>query len=584
MRISSISLSIALTAGACIGQHELAVVRGDNSHDQVGFAIAGTANGWVFIGAPGDEAQGLTTDTGAVHVRSWSRLQGVILPVGPIPLAGSSAGAQFGYSLAEGDPAVPGQVVIGEPAGDPPVGSNAGRVVVVPVAAGSPYPGQSAAEQSGYAVAAVGDVDGDGATDYLAGAPFLRISCNAGSADRGRYHLFSSNPALPSPLIVTRDGPGYCGGGPFQYYPTAWERLATHVCKLGDVNGDGLSDFLVGTGVGGKVYIDGLSPPNPPTIVTHLVVTGPGDFGAALCALGDVSRPANNTPDFAVGSPSTREVRVIDGGSGSVIRSFVAVSSALEFGAAIARVGDQDGDGLPDLLIGAPGEAGGRGSAYLFSVGTGDLLMVLNGPIPGGRFGQAVAGLADLTGDQKGEIAVGAPEADVGTTANPLPGAGFAAIYSLDDSLPNATRFGTGCVSSASSGPQPLIGMSDGRPKLGQDFRFSICRANPGSLGVLCVGFSSLPAPFDLSPVDPRMAGCSLWVQLDWTPAQPCASRTTSTVVGQGFAESGFTIPNSPSLQGVVIEGQWYDSNNAFGTVFPGTVTRALRVVIGSAP
>ena len=98
------------------------------------------------------------------------------------------------------------------------------------------------------------------------------------------------------------------------------------------------------------------------------------------------------------------------------------------FGAALARVPDVDGDGIDELLVGAPGRDAAElavddGSAYLFS-GLGaadgvmpeveDALLRLSGSTNGGRYGSAVAGCADTDGDGLGDWAVAAPWDDTG--------------------------------------------------------------------------------------------------------------------------------------------------------------------------
>lgn len=89
-------------------------------------------------------------------------------------------------------------------------------------------------------------------------------------------------------------------------------------------------------------------------------------------------------------------------------------------GAAVARVGDVNGDGLADLLVGAPDDSGGRGAAYLFfgrarqsgNLTATDANVSIQGPVDLGGYahlGRAVAGIGDFNGDGLPDFALGAP-------------------------------------------------------------------------------------------------------------------------------------------------------------------------------
>ncbi|KAM6307012.1 LOW QUALITY PROTEIN: integrin alpha-X-like [Podargus strigoides] len=85
------------------------------------------------------------------------------------------------------------------------------------------------------------------------------------------------------------------------------------------------------------------------------------------------------------------------------------------FGASLARLGDVDGDGWPDVAVGAPLEDEGRGALYVFRGERGGIAPAYSQRVAGARFpsgpryfGRAVSGGRDLTGDRLPDVAVGA--------------------------------------------------------------------------------------------------------------------------------------------------------------------------------
>jgi hypothetical protein len=90
------------------------------------------------------------------------------------------------------------------------------------------------------------------------------------------------------------------------------------------------------------------------------------------------------------------------------------------FGWTVARAGDLDKDGTPDILVGAPYTTVGaipvQGRVYVFSGLTGMLLYTIDDPQPraGAVFGWYVASGGDFNKDGVPEVLVGAPYKDVG--------------------------------------------------------------------------------------------------------------------------------------------------------------------------
>ena len=85
-----------------------------------------------------------------------------------------------------------------------------------------------------------------------------------------------------------------------------------------------------------------------------------------------------------------------------------------QFGASVCIRGDYNGDGVPDILVGAPACDNNRGRVYVYCGAAFELLMQIDGQERGERFGSAVSAIGDITYDGAAEFAVGAPHNSVG--------------------------------------------------------------------------------------------------------------------------------------------------------------------------
>ena len=318
-------------------------------------------------------------------------------------------GATFGLSVAQvGD--VNGDGYGDLAVGGPAYSENAGRVYVFhggPTGLGD-VPARvltaSLGPEANFGAAIAGcDVDRDGYSDVIVGA------YGAGSS-AGNMQVFSGGPSgVAATARVTLAGaPG--------------SRFGISVACAGDLNADGYADVAVGAdaamGLAGRVYVfhgrnEGLD--GTPTVT--LVTMEAGQFGLSVGALGDVN--GDGHLDLIAGAPRAERAYVF---LGSSIGLSSRPSSTLvnpggfgDFGQVAAGVGDVNGDGFNDVVVGAPQRATFTGTAWFYlgsTTGLGDTPVSLPGAdAPNFFFGGSVSGPRDYDADGFADFAVGAERA-----------------------------------------------------------------------------------------------------------------------------------------------------------------------------
>jgi len=231
------------------------------------------------------------------------------------------------------------------------------------------------------------------------------------------------------------------------------QQLGRAVAAVGDVNGDGLSDFIVGGLGAARVYFGATDLTQPARSVT---IDGPGDgFGERVAGLGDVN--ADGVADFVIAEPDAATVYVFLGRDESATTSpgprwptqldaltdsSITFQSAGgdRFGDALAPAGDVDGDGISDFLIGAPGHDNNRGRLHIVrgrplcsidltthclllgstttlgsSGGAVDGFVLTDPRVSVARFGQSSVGLGDVNDDGHDDVAIAAPGSSADT-------------------------------------------------------------------------------------------------------------------------------------------------------------------------
>jgi FG-GAP repeat len=177
--------------------------------------------------------------------------------------------------------------------------------------------------------------------------------------------------------------------------------------------------------------------------------SNPGaNFGWAVSELGDLND--DGAMEAIVGEPFTAAgtTWVFSGRTGDVLYQLDGDAGDFQ-GFAIADAGDTDGDGIDDVVSGAPGR--GPGHAYLYSGATGEVLHSFEGTHVGDFFGWAVAGVGDIDGDGRGDILVGAPSPSSGGSA----GAAYVFSGRTYEQLRHSPRGITKRSTAAQSTPPP---------------------------------------------------------------------------------------------------------------------------------
>ncbi len=275
------------------------------------------------------------------------------------------------------------------------------------------------------------DTDGDGLVDTLEAAlgtdpgVYDQLDCPGGR-----------NPLIPRDLDE---------GDVLLYGNNRNDSLGRSVANAGDLDGDGHEDLMVGVpgddtgGLGaGAVYLFYGPPPMGTLTLADadaVLVGGRGDAaGFTVAGVGDLD--GDGRDDLAIGTfqrssaSQASHVYVVYGrnswpalfslpGEADAIIEGVAADG---LGEAMAGVGDVDGDGLDDLLLGAPYDdaaALNAGAAYLFTevplgtIAVADARFTLQGATEGGWAGASVAGLGDVNGDGLDDFSIGAPREDL---------------------------------------------------------------------------------------------------------------------------------------------------------------------------
>lgn len=188
----------------------------------------------------------------------------------------------------------------------------------------------------------------------------------------------------------------------------------TRVARAGDVDGNGFDDYLVSDPLlapgGVAVVYDGWSG------VSALFFAGTSNnekLGWSAVGVGDLN--GDGFDDVVMGAPGFNagqgrvHVRHGGGGGSTLFGPLLGESGWPDFGHAVARAGDVNRDGAPDFLVGATSSlTPGKGKVYVFSGADGSLIRSWSDAGNNG-FGHAVAGAGDVDADGRADVLVGLP-------------------------------------------------------------------------------------------------------------------------------------------------------------------------------
>ena len=306
---------------------------------------------------------------------------------------------------------------------------------------GFTVPGVSTGNYLGWSVSTAGDINGDGVSDLVLGA------VNANAAAGASYVIFGSWRGFASPFNLTNlnGSNGFIVPG-----AAAGDQLGISVSTAGDINGDGISDLVLGAyGVNssaGAAYVvfgsrygfestfnltnfNGSNGFIMPGIIIN------GGLGYSVSTAGDIN--GDGISDLVLGAIGVSASYVIFGSRSGFsasfnlanlngINGFIVPSIALNshLGSSVSMAGDINGDGIDDLVLGAylgSSHSGTDASYVIFGSREGFAtvfnLRNLNGTngftIPGialsDGLGTSVSTAGDVNGDGLSDLVFGAP-------------------------------------------------------------------------------------------------------------------------------------------------------------------------------
>jgi len=338
-------------------------------------------------------------------------------------------------------------------------------------------PNEEVGENFGISVSNAGDVNNDGFDDIIIGA------CNYNS-NQGRAYIYLGGPILDIQADVTMTG------------DSIGDNFGCSVSTAGDVNGDGISDVIIGAKEAGNVgksyiYFGNIIFDTMVDKIFTIEYLGVYDFGFGVSSSGDLNGDGFDDVEILGVASMIGPVGFIFNGGSSMDSlsdvllgncSFVGSSAAsagdvngdgyddiihkdrwnnafIFFGGltmdfffdielsfqilteqSVSKAGDINGDGYFDVIVGSTNNINTKGNAYIYLGGKNmDSIpdIILSGENDGDNFGYSVSSAGDLNGDGFDDVIIGAKGFDSSK--------GKTYVYyggSNMDSIPDATMKG----------------------------------------------------------------------------------------------------------------------------------------------
>ncbi len=276
------------------------------------------------------------------------------------------------------------------------------------------------------------DLDGDGFREIVVGDTSWEPAGGTTTDDWGRVYVFSG---LKRTILWEVRG------------VRVGQVLGRYARTVGDMNGDGFPDVAAGDRSNTHFYngrdgtqlfvtpfvfrcIEPIADMNGDDLADALLsgsavlLGGSFEFyngvnvGSRFCApMGDVD--GDGVPDYVVGFPRSYsfgakgQVIVYSGATREVIHHLISEERVSDYGTGLASPGDFTGDGIADFVVGEPrvsglGNFNQNGTVYFYDGRTSELVdTIVGNPLPESELGRAFVPAGDVNGNGTRDLIIG---------------------------------------------------------------------------------------------------------------------------------------------------------------------------------